>query len=138
MTEISGSCICNAVQFKLSGEPKAVVNCHCNFCRKHSGAAFSTYAVIPEETLEITNGSEFISACELKEKANKHFCKLCGSPLFNKIARYPGLCMIYLGSLSESRTLAPTANIYCESQLPWVPAIAQITNFEQGRTRAVK
>ena len=82
--EISGSCFCNTVQFKLSGAPKAIVNCHCNFCRKHSGAAFSTHVVVLETALEITAGQDSISAFQFRENAHKHFCKKCGSPLFNK------------------------------------------------------
>ena len=105
--EIMGSCFCSAVQFKLSNAPKAVVNCHCNFCRRHSGSAFATYAVVPEATFEIISGYDSISIFQFKENAHKHFCKQCGTPIFNK-------------------------NIYCESQLAWVPAIAEIRSFAQG------
>ena len=136
--EISGSCFCNAVQFKVSGAPKAVVNCHCNFCRKHSGAAFSTYAVVPEADLEIISGADYISSFQIKEDAHKHFCKQCGSPIFNKNARYPGLCMIYLGGISASSCIAPTANIYCESQLAWVPSIPELRSFSQGIAKQAK
>ena len=136
--EIYGSCFCNAVQYKLDVAPKAVVNCHCNFCRKHSGAAFSTYAVVPEAGLEIIAGQDSISAFQFKDNAYKHFCKQCGSPIYNKNVRYQGLRMVYLGGISESSDIVPTANIYCESQLVWVPAIAEIRNFAQGIAKQAK
>ena len=136
--EFSGSCFCNAVQFKVSGAPKAVVNCHCNFCRKHSGAAFSTYVAVPETELEIIAGADFISSFLVKEDSHKHFCKQCGTPIFNKNARYPGLSMIYLGGISGLPGIAPTANIYCESQLEWVPSIAEIRSFAQGIAKQAK
>ena len=135
---ISGSCFCNAVQFKVSSAPKAVVNCHCDFCRKHSGAAFSTYAVVPEAALEIIAGQDSISAFQFKENAHKHFCKQCGSPLFNKNERYSGMCMVYLGGITEPLNIVPTANIYCESQLAWVPAVAEIRSFAQGIAKQAK
>ena len=135
---ISGSCFCKAVQFKVSNAPKAVVNCHCNFCRKHSGAAFSTYAVVPEAALEIIAGEDSVSAFQFKENAHKHFCKQCGSPLFNKNERYPGMCMVYLGGITELLNIVPTANIYCESQLAWVPAVAEIRSFAQGIAKQTK
>ena len=130
--EIMGSCFCSAVQFKLSNAPKAVVNCHCNFCRRHSGSAFATYAVVPEATFEIISGYDSISIFQFKENAHKHFCKQCGTPIFNKNVRYAGLCMVYFGVISDSLNMAPTVNIYCESQLAWVPAIAEIRSFAQG------
>jgi hypothetical protein len=130
--EITGSYFCNAVQFKVNGAPKSVVNCHCNFCRKHGGAAFSTYVAVPEEALEIISGAEFLATFPFAEDAHKHFCKQCGSPIFNKNARYPGLSIIYLGAIAASSNFVPTANIYCESQLAWVPAIAGLRAFPQG------
>ena len=136
--EISGSCYCNSVQFRLNVAPRAVVNCHCDFCRRHSGAAFSTYAVVPEAAFEISAGQDSISAFELKPDAYKHFCKRCGSPIFNKNARYPGLCMVYIGELAGSSAIVPTANIYCDSQLAWVPELAQIRNFAEAIVKTPK
>ena len=136
--EISGSCFCNAVQFKVSGAPKSVVNCHCNICRKQSGAAFSTYVAVPESAFEITSGADSVSSFQVREGAHKHFCKQCGSPIFNKNARYPGFNIIYLGGISASSEIVPTANIYCESQLPWVPAIAELRAFQQGVVKQAK
>jgi hypothetical protein len=130
--EITGSCYCNAVQFRVNDAPRSVVNCHCNFCRKHSGAAFSTYVAVPEAALEITSGADFLSTFQFEEDAQKHFCKRCGSPVFNKNARYPGLSIIYLGMITESSSFVPTANIFCESQLAWVPSIAELRAFPQA------
>ena len=130
---ISGSCFCKAVKFKVNGEYKSVVNCHCDFCRKHSGAAFSTYVAVSEAALEITSGADSLATFQLEGDAQKHFCKQCGSPLFNgKNARYPGLCMIYLGSIDGSAIYVPTANIHCESQLAWVPTLSELRAFPQG------
>ena len=136
--EISGSCFCNAVQFKVSGAPKSVVNCHCNICRKQSGAAFSTYVAVPESAFEITSGADSVSSFQMGEGAHKHFCKNCGSPIFNKNARYPGFSIIYLGGISASSEIVPTANIYCESQLAWVPSIAELRSFQQGIVKQAK
>lgn len=133
--DITGSCGCNAVRFKLNSAPKAVVNCHCNFCRKHNGSAFSTYAVVAESALEIAGGQDAMAVFDYAGNGHKHFCNLCGTPLFNRSAKYPGLCMIHLGVIDVQLDMAPTANIFCESQLAWVPAIAQIQSFEQGITR---
>jgi hypothetical protein len=136
--EISGSCYCDSVQFKLNVAPRAVVNCHCDFCRRHSGAAFSTYAVVPETAFEISSGQDAIAVFELKADAFKHFCKRCGSPIYNKNARYPGLCMVYLGGLSGCSAIVPTANIYCDSQLAWVPELAGIRNFAEAIVKTPK
>jgi len=130
--EISGSCLCNAVQFKVSGAPKSVVNCHCSICRKQSGAPFSTYVAVPESAFEIVAGADSISSFQIGEGAQKYFCKHCGSPIFNNNIRYPGLSIIYLGGISDLMEITPTANIYCESQLSWTSSIVGLRSFAQG------
>ncbi len=132
---MDGSCGCGAVKFRLNSPPKKVVNCHCNFCRKHNGSAFSTYAVVAEADLEIAAGPEHVAAFEWYENGHKHFCRQCGTPLYGKNARYPGLCMVLLGTLAASRDLLPAVNLYCESALAWVGDVAQIPGFEQDFKR---
>lgn len=58
----NGSCFCGEVNYILNSEIMKVVNCHCNFCRSHSGAAFSSYAALPFASLEFTKGKEKLSA----------------------------------------------------------------------------
>jgi hypothetical protein len=38
-----GGCLCGAVRFVASGQPKGVYWCHCQSCRKHSGAPVSVF-----------------------------------------------------------------------------------------------
>ncbi|MBY0577126.1 MAG: GFA family protein [Gallionellaceae bacterium] len=129
-----GSCLCGEVNYKLDSEIKRVVNCHCNFCRSHSGAAFSTFAVVPFASLEIAKGKEKISAFQFGG-GEKHFCGTCGTPIFNVNKKYPGLCMIYLGTLEKAGDITPAVNIWCESKLGWVDTLSSIHSLAQGPER---
>jgi hypothetical protein len=93
-----GACICGAVNYRLNADIRNIVNCHCNFCRAHSGAAFSTYAALPHAALEITKGADALGKYQVDD-GQKHFCSHCGTPIFNLNAQYPGACMIYFGTL---------------------------------------
>jgi len=131
-TRLSGECRCGRVRYLVAGDIKAVVNCHCTMCRTMNGAAFSTYAVVAEAELSVS-GSAFLGHYLAVETATRHFCRHCGSPVFNtNPRRYPGVAMLFLGSLAGHERLRPAVNIYCESELPWVSEMASIPRREQG------
>ena len=39
-----GRCLCGAVRFTADGPPKWTGYCHCQSCRRHTGAPVSAYA----------------------------------------------------------------------------------------------
>ena len=96
-----------------------------------NGSAFSSYAVIPHKALALS-GEENVSEYRVTEGARKHFCKKCGTPLFNVNVKYPGVCMLYLGVLEENAGHSPSVNVFCESMLGWVENIGSMTRIEQG------
>ncbi len=131
MDENTGSCGCGQVQLKLNADVLNTVNCHCDMCRSHNGAAFSTYAALPLNALEFTQGDDLISEYAFGT-AKKHFCGHCGTPIFNTNSQYPGACMLYLGMLANHKALTPAVNAWCESQLSWVNEISSIHSLQQG------
>ena len=130
-TAITGSCFCKTVQYRISSAIPLAVNCHCNACKKSTGAAFASLAVIREKHLEIVAGQESLTSFLLGENLTKHFCSHCGTPIFNRNSRYPGRCMVAIGSLDNPTAVIPSANIHCENQLEWVTLDSSMQNFEQ-------
>ncbi|HHI92685.1 MAG TPA: GFA family protein [Gammaproteobacteria bacterium] len=131
MSNLKGCCLCGEISYQVTSEILNVVNCHCNFCRSHSGAAFSTYAVIPFPSLAIIHGEEYLSSHEIEE-GKKHFCKKCGTPVFNQNKKFPGLLMIYHGTLENRNEITPMINLWCENQLEWINRISGIPSLNKG------
>ena len=130
-TTITGSCFCKAIQYRITAPIPMAVNCHCKACKKAGGGAFSSLAVIREKRLEIVAGQESLSTFLLSDNLTKHFCSHCGTPIFNRNSRYPGRCMVAIGSLDDPAAVVPSANIHCENQLEWVTLDDKMQNFEQ-------
>jgi len=81
-TRATGGCLCGAVRYRVTGRLRRVVYCHCGQCRKTSGHFVASTACAPEHL-------EFISDDGLEwyrssEKAQRGFCRTCGSSLFWK------------------------------------------------------
>jgi hypothetical protein len=132
---LTGSCLCNTVKYTINGSIKAAANCHCNTCKKTTGGVFATIAVVDENNLEIIEGQDALTAYQVSEKATKHFCHTCGTPIFSLHKKYPGHCMMAAGSLDEPSLASPAINIFCESMMPWVKDIAGLQCFEKEPTR---
>jgi len=45
----AGGCLCGAVRYQVAGAPLRVGLCHCETCRRNTGASFGTFAVIRRE-----------------------------------------------------------------------------------------
>jgi hypothetical protein len=82
--EYNGACMCGDVKFKVSGDPAAAGYCHCEICRKWHSAPINAWAVWRNENFEVTQGEEYIDSYRVSEQSLRHWCKNCGSGLYNK------------------------------------------------------
>ena len=132
---LTGSCLRGAITYRTTAPPKAVANCHCKTCRKITGGPFETIAIFAKDALDITAGQDLLKTYQISERATKHFCGNCGTPLYNLHKKYPGNYMVHAGSLDDPTRVTPVINIFCESMLPWVRDITALKCFEREPTR---
>lgn len=76
----SGSCLCGAVRFTVTGELKPADACHCVQCRKFSGHYFVS-ADVPRTAVRIV-GAENVSWYQSSARARRGFCRTCGCSMF--------------------------------------------------------
>lgn len=100
-------------------------------CKRHNGSSFSTYVVLLFKALEITKGNNLISEY-IAGTGQKHFCKKCGTPIYNTYEKYRGACMIFLGTLNSPEIYVPKVSVWCENKLPWTDHLTEISCREQG------
>jgi hypothetical protein len=111
-----GGCLCGAVRFRASGAPKWTIWCHCQSCRRHSGAPVSAFASFDETVIEVTKGK----IAKFSPGVLRGFCATCGSTLTCQGDRLPGELHVHIGAFDEPERLAPIAEVYPEERLPWV------------------
>jgi hypothetical protein len=114
-----GSCLCGGVRFEIESDLKAVVNCHCQFCHKAHGAAFTTLAFMPFAHLKILEGDALISRYHIESlNADRCFCARCGTRLFNH-APAVHMVSVVVATLAGTDTVRPRAHINTESKCGW-------------------
>lgn len=114
-----GHCLCGAVRFRAAGPPKWVVWCHCQSCRRHSGAPASVFVSFPDSAVAVTSGE--IATYASSPGSERGFCARCGSTLTCRNAALPGETHFHVGAFERAAELAPTSAFFADERLPWIP-----------------
>lgn len=121
MTEVfDGGCLCGAVRFRATGRPKWVLWCHCQSCRKHSGAPASVFVAF--ETTAIASLAGEIAQYASSPGVVRGFCRGCGSTLSCSNAGWPGEIHLHVGAFDQAVRLAPHGEIFPDERLAWFPS----------------
>ncbi len=115
-----GACLCGAVRFEVTGPLVTVVHCHCTMCRRAHGAAFVSWAAMPEAQVRVTAGSEQIEHYRSSDIGTRSFCRTCGSSMFCTLDTHSGTIDVALGCLRRGAPLEPKAHIFWDDRADWV------------------
>jgi len=110
----TGRCLCGEVRYELDAELGPLVNCHCQFCRRAHGSAFSTVTLVPRSAFRITAGEALLGAY-----VGRRFCSRCATRLFNVAESIPDQIALVVASLEQEPTQAPALHLNLESKAPW-------------------
>lgn len=115
---LTGGCLCGAIRFELSAPPGHVAACHCNSCRKHTGAPAAVFADVRLEHFTLTGAP--IAWFESSPGARRGFCPACGSTLAYRGENLPEMIHIHIGAFDRPDLFAPAGNENTGSRLPWL------------------
>jgi hypothetical protein len=112
MADKTGSCLCGAVAFEITGLLRSVIACHCHQCRKQTGTYMSSTAVKNEQfRLTKTRGLKWYRS---SDTGRRGFCEQCGSVLFWKGDGYDYIA-IAAGSIDGKLGVTLEGHIFCDS-----------------------
>lgn len=132
MTQISGGCFCGAIQFQIDPPTKFLANCHCSECRRSNGAAFVSWLGVKESQFKITKGQNHLGRYEYPaetKEASREFCKVCGSPLFFRGARWPGEIHITRACINGSVDRELQAEVFFSDKAEWYDPEKKLTRL---------
>ena len=125
-----GGCHCGAVRYEVNGEPQHVALCHCNDCRKSSGAPMVAWAAFTEDQFKLVEGEPV--TFNSSGSAMRSFCPKCGSGLYYRNAEFlPGIVDIQSATLDDPEALPPGAHIQTAERLGWMETAHSLPAFER-------
>ena len=133
--ENTGGCMCGKTRYKVSDEPVGgMFYCHCNDCKKQTGAPFKVAAGFLAENFVFEDASHvktYVTVGDSGTSMDRVFCGNCGSPLYSKTDLVAGVLYLAVGTLDDASWVEPSIEIYTKDKLKCAAIPSDITGFEQ-------
>jgi len=131
---LSGRCLCGAVRYAVGERLYPPTLCHCESCRRASGAHAVGWLTVRPETLRYTAGTP--REIESSPGVWRAFCGRCGAPLTYRNARRAGEIDVTIGTLDEPGRAAPIDHIWMADAPSWDRPADGLPQFPNGRPPA--
>lgn len=125
---IEGGCLCGAVRYKLAEEALQTCLCHCEDCRKASGAPAVAWTFFKKGALEWTKGEPKMIVFAERERS---FCGDCGTPLMFFDPAIPGIFEVSTNSLDEPGEFPPIDQCWVQDEIRWAKDMASLPRYEE-------
>ncbi|WP_137152378.1 GFA family protein [Devosia sp. FKR38] len=119
--DIAARCACGAIGLAVSGQVVSMLLCACLDCQRATGSGHSTVALVPNAALTVTGTPKSVSrTADSGATFTRHFCGVCGTPLYGQSSRAPDLRMLAVGFFAgQTDWFAPRQLIFARSQQAW-------------------
>lgn len=128
---LTGRCLCGAVTYECGPPVLAPCYCHCESCRRASGAHAVAWATVARESFKILTGS--VRSYASSPPVLRQFCQQCGTPLTYSNESWPDTIDIAITTLDQPDTLKPVEHIWMEDALSWDRPGDGLPQFPRGR-----
>lgn len=130
---MTGSCLCGAVRYEVTGPFLRAGHCHCARCRKHSGAPFGTQGRVRREDFRLLSGEDALRVYRpAGDAAVKAFCSICGSSMFGGTWPKGPEVSIRLGSVDGDPGIRPEYHTFAGSKAVWHEITDHLPQHREG------
>jgi hypothetical protein len=135
---MQASCQCGRLTAAIDESAEAMtVACHCIDCQKRSGSPFGMMAYFADEAVRVAGEArEYARPTDSGNTYITGFCPHCGSTLYGKASRFPGITGVTVGTIGDPEFPAPLRSVYEQSRHPWLAMPEATEGFLRGRDGA--
>lgn len=121
--------MCGAIRYRVEGAPSSISICHCQSCRRATGAPVVSWFVIRRARFTLLSGNPLTYGSSIHVR--RGFCGKCGTQLTYEHDSAPDGVELTTASLDHPSAMAPTKEIWLSDKLPWV-AVNQHLEHHSG------
>ena len=124
----TGSCLCGAVRFEVSGPYTWMTHCHCSMCRKHHGTLYGTTLGVDKKNFRWVSGEADIVHYRASSAFERPFCRHCGSTVPDTSGDH---AIVAAGTLTSEVDMKPRAHIFVASRSPMCEITDSLKQFDE-------
>ena len=130
--DLTGSCLCGSVMYKVSGNCEMFNHCHCSRCRKATGTGHASNLLFKYDFAEWLSGEALIKTYKVPdaERFSVNFCSSCGSYL-PKFIEKASFAVVPAGTVDSDLSMLPTARIFQNSRTQWSGTGDDIPTYDE-------
>lgn len=124
---IDGACHCGRISYEAEVDPDRVVICHCTDCQTISGAPYRVNVPVLIDRIKLRGvPTLYAKHGDSGDEVKTAFCPTCGAALYSAKGEAPAFLFLRLGAVKQRAELAPKAQGFCRSALPWAMDITAV------------
>jgi hypothetical protein len=128
---LTGGCLCGRIRYRAEGVPTNRTHCHCETCRRASGAPFVSWASFPSAGFTYTQGEP--GRYDSSPSACREFCRDCGTQLVFRMHSLPQEVDVTLASLDDPERIVPEDHIWTRRQIGWIHLDDRLPRYPGNR-----
>ncbi|HEU4627181.1 MAG TPA: GFA family protein [Steroidobacteraceae bacterium] len=130
--QVTGSCLCGEVGYRITGTRLRMVNCHCENCRRARSAAYAQNLFVPAKHFRWTRGEKQIVTYRLPGDGafSTAFCRRCGSDL-PRASQGEAVVIVPAGTLDGDPGVRPEAHICVAEKATWFEITDTLPRYEE-------
>jgi hypothetical protein len=116
-----GGCLCGAVRWRLKARPIGINACHCDDCKKLTGATHLLMLLADRDSFHTDDGTEvYRKRADSGREIDILRCAACGTRLWHEPLSSPALVFIAAGTLDDASWAVPASHIWTGKASPGV------------------
>ncbi|MCP5412959.1 MAG: GFA family protein [Alphaproteobacteria bacterium] len=125
-----GGCLCGQVRYRLDARPATMTACHCDACKKLSGATNLLVVTAPRDQFHHLSGElqRFRRTADSGRQSDVVRCANCGTRLWHEPLSFP-VVTLAAGTLDDPSWVVPASEIWVEKASPAAIFHSDATRF---------
>ena len=133
----TGGCLCGGVRYRIDGDCRDIICCHCENCRRTHGH-IAAYTAIDRARLTLQSAQTLQWYHDPAPDAYRGFCNCCGASLFWELRDARERVSVAAGSLDDSGSLKTIGHVFVSEAGQYYSIDDGLPQYAQGNEGDLK